>query len=292
MTRLKEDWISHMDNPYMEGYNSYLIDKTGLDLLSLTAIACEIPLDILKEKLESVKIAAVPITSGEGTISGFSGTVVSIIKSMGGSCFETEACDVDGFYKAVCGGAEIIFAADDNRFLAVNIKSGLIGENNIATALGYVAALEAMAGGKGSLSGKKVLLLGCGPVGRLCGDVLIKKKARVTVYDKFPNKAVAMVEAGLAHEALNSTETAVPEKIADFKLIVDATNEGPWLPASALAEGSLIAAPGIPLSIYGDIDSGDIKIVHDMLQIGTAVMLGQALIRGADRMDHIDSKSM
>ena len=89
--------------------------------------------------------------------------VAAILGHLGCDAWVTAQPDVRGWQAAVAGGAEVIFAADDYRFVALNIRTGVCVDDDPATADGFVAALDAAAGGVG---GRNVLVLGLGPVGR------------------------------------------------------------------------------------------------------------------------------
>ena len=55
-----------------------------------------------------------------------------------------------------------------------------------------------------------------------------------------------------------------------------------------------MAAPGIPLSLSEELyNKHRHRVIHDWLQIGTAVMMGELCNNmGTDRMDRMNSKSM
>jgi pyrrolysine biosynthesis protein PylD len=154
--------------------------------------------------------------------------------------------------------------ADDNRYISINVKTGRIGDNNIATARGYVTALEKMAG---SLENKDVLVIGCGIVGKLAIDALQETGAAITLYDK---NEVRLKEINCDIPVLKNIN-----EIKNFNYILDATNGGGWLHKEMLAENVMIATPGVPLSLDAETYfSMQERIIHDYLQIGTAVMLG------------------
>lgn len=265
MTRLLSDWIEDMEDD-IQSYDEQLKKKTDLNLLELSAKACGIPVSRLKEKLSTHKVAVIPISSGEGIIGHFAESVASILKKMGAEVFITSEQDVAGIREGAIRGADILFMADDDAYIALNLKSGKVSDNNPATALGYLTAMEAMAG---NLEDRKVLVLGCGIIGKNFIDFLKSRKAQVFVYDS--NQEVIQ-RADLDGVLLIKDE----KSIKDFHYILDATNQGGWLNASMLADEVWISAPGLPLSLDEEIiESMKDRMVHDCLEIGTAVMLGQ-----------------
>jgi len=240
-----------------------LQEKTGLPLLGLAAKAAGRDAEALRRLGGDVLVAAVPVTAGLGVIGQFAQSVAAIVRTAGFNCFVTEKSDVDGIYEAYQGGADLIFIADDDRFLAINTKSGKIGENNLATAAGYVAALEAMMDKKGvPMKDAPVLVLGYGPVGKHAEAILLAKGAKVTVFDKDPFQG----------------KPNRPQDIVHFPYIIEATPQSAWITKDMLCPDALIAAPGIPLGLDGEAAKlYKTQLVHDMLDIGTATMLAMAL---------------
>jgi pyrrolysine biosynthesis protein PylD len=240
-----------------------LKEKTGLSLLELAAKAAGRDAAELRRLGGDVLVAAVPVTAGLGVIGQFAQSVAAIVRTAGFNCMVTEKSDVDGIYEAYQAGADLIFIADDDRFLAINTKAGKLGENNLATAAGYVAALEAMMNKKGAvMDDAPVLVLGYGPVGCHAEEILLSKGARVTVFDKDPFQG----------------KPNRPQDIVHFPYVIEATPQPAWIHKDMLAPDALIAAPGIPLGL--DPEAGEIfkkQLVHDMLDIGTATMLAMAL---------------
>ena len=267
MTRLITEWISDIEHE-IQAYDNELNKKLGMNLSGLTAKTCSMTEDTFREKIKKHRTAVIPITAGEGLIGTFSESVAAIARVMGSDAFVTESTDVAGMREGILKGADILFMADDNEYISLNVKTGIIGDNNIATAKGYVAALEKMAG---TLKEKNVLVIGCGIVGRKAIDALKEKGAVVFLYDKDMERV----------KALNCEDISVltnVKEIRNFELILDATNEGGWLRKKMLAENVIISTPGVPLSLdeetYHTIQD---RVIHDYLQIGTAVMLGLVL---------------
>ncbi len=263
MTRLKEDWIRDIQTGIRE-YDREIVCKTGMTLLELAAAANEIHPDRIREAAESYKVAAVPITAGEGIIGTFSQSVAAILHHLGFQTAVTEATDVDGIYEAYRTGAHCLFLADDRRFVGINRQKDRISDNNIATAKGYITALEQLAGG---LAGHKVLVLGYGVVGQYMVHFLKEKGAYPVVFDIDPAKT-----ADLSREMLLTDI----ELIKNYPLLLDATNNGEWIREEMLHLDFRMAAPGIPLSLSEELyNKHRHRVIHDWLQIGTAVMMGE-----------------
>lgn len=263
MTRLKEDWIRNIERDIRE-YDRELAGKTGMTLVELAAKANGINPGRIREKAESLKAAAIPVRAGEGIIGTFSQSVAAILHHMGFQTIVTGASDVNGIYEAVQAGADLIFLADDDRFIGINRLNGRISENNSATARGYIAALEQVAG---LLAGQRILVLGYGAVGEIAVRILKEKGAIPLVYDIDEAKTACL-----------DKDMVLPgiEQMKDCPLVLDATNAGAWIREEMLHPEFWMAAPGIPLSLRDDLyNKYRHRVIHDWLQLGTAVMMGE-----------------
>jgi len=214
---------------------------------------------------DGVRVAVIPVTVGQGVIGGFANSIAAIIRHAGFNAFVTEATDVNGMYEAYANGADIIFMADDKRYAAFDVNTTRRAScNNNATALGFVTALDAMC--PGGISGKNVLVMGCGIIGRLSAAELLKKNAFPIFYDK-PTVAEKI------HSCISN-----PNDISSFRYILDATNEGGWLSNDMLHKEVYISAPGVPLSLDENaLARHGERLVHDVLHIGTLTMLGELI---------------
>lgn len=267
MTRLITAWIEDIQDT-IKDFDKYLKDKTGLDLVALSAKASGFSSADIERASSEISVAVVPITTGLGIIDSFGKSVAAIVRSMGFKSFVTDSTDVDGIHEAYLRGANMVFIADDKRFIAINLHKKKIADNNYATALGYVTALEGM---EGSLASKEVLLLGYGAVGKEILNCLQKKGAAVTVYDKEEYKLILLSKS-------NILTIDHPDKIQHFRLIIDATSEGGWIHKNMMHPELRMVAPGIPLSLDEEAFAAiEDRIVNDYLQIGVAVMLGLVL---------------
>ena len=249
-------------------WDEFLRHWAGIGLIEIAARVSGKSLDAIMSAAGSRKVFAVPVTTGLGRIDTFSESVAAIIGTMGFDARVTDGCDVDGIYEACSRGGDMIFMADDNRYVGVNLRNGSVGENNIATSLGYVEVLDAAAEG---LSGKDVLVTGYGTVGRGMSLALIAKGAGVYIYDSDMTRSAAAEGEGLRVIADMS-------RIKEFDLIADATNSGGWLTNELLSEDPIIVAPGVPVSLdLAAMDRHRGRFFHDPLDIGTAAMVGLAV---------------
>lgn len=267
MTRLTTEWIAGMEDTAAD-WNNMLQRRVGMGYMELACRVSGNSMEVMKAAASDYLVAVVPITSGLGTISAFSESVAAIVRAMGFKTIVTKAADVDGIYEAYLKGADVLYMADDDRYIALNIGNKKIGDNNIATAKGFV---EALAGLSGGLAEKEVLVLGYGIIGKLMAGALTDKGAGVTVYDKDPQKQALIKRDGYAC----LTDAA---GIKNFLYLADGTSEGPWISETMLNENAVIAAPGIPFSLDDKAKAKfSEKYVHDLLEIGTAVMMGLAI---------------
>jgi pyrrolysine biosynthesis protein PylD len=258
-------------------YDRYLMSATGRSLLGIGAAACGID-DVtrLRDAAPSIRMAVVPIRSGLGVISGFAEAVRGILVHMGFDASVTGNSDVSGFADAVDGGAQVILAADDNRFVAFCPRQAKTVDNSRATASGFVAGLDLMAGG---LDAKDVLVIGCGPVGRWSVEALLTCKARVSVVDQLAQKAADLAEwiQGTFHSTIR-VATDADTALSTHELIVEATNAADVIHARHVTADTRVAAPGMPCGVTPrarKMLAG--RILHDPLPIGVATMACQAV---------------
>ncbi len=268
MTRLRTEWITYMLDG-MEDYNRDLAAKTGMDLAGLVMETFGVSRADFDAARSSVKVAVIPITQGEGIIGSFAESVAAIIMSMGFQADVMEHTDVDGIYDASCRGYQVLFFADDIRYLALNIRNGRYSDNNYATALGFIKVLFAMMrkAGKNPQS-EKILQIGYGIVGKESAEILTNAGVTFDLYDKDIS----------AVSDFSGKTLSGKEEISDYQYILDFTNEGGWLRREDLREDVLYASPGVPYSMDEEAAACfEERAVHDNLEIGTAVMLGQSL---------------
>lgn len=273
MTRLKEDDVNQIATT-MGAYNDALVRMTGSSLMQLAAQAAYKEIDYLSKR--NPLVAVIPMTCGQGIIGGFVESVASIITYLGSNAVITKSSDAGGVAEAVQQGAEILFMADDDRFVAINLRSGKVSDNGDATGRGYVAGLERMCQG---LKGKNVLLLGAGPVGSSAALALVSHGTRVTVYD-INLSASQRLSSAMKKMGYNvDVETDLESSLAKHQIFFDACPAEDVIDLRYISKETMIAAPGIPLGVQGlGIEQllPD-RLLHDALQIGVATMLCDVL---------------
>ena len=267
MTRLKTEWIDDI-RKNAKGQEAILKEKTGLDYLSVAAKSSGWSVTDIERAAQQIKVGVVPVNSGEGIIGSFAESVAAITASMGFSSFVTECFDVNGICEAHKREADILFMADDDRYISFNLNKKKMADNNVATAAGYLAALEET---QKTLVGKEVLLLGFGVLGQEFLKRLLKKGIRVTGYDIDEKRLKAMGWSG-------ASILEDQEDMKKFKVVIDATNQGGWRHQGMLHPDAWIASPGVPLSLDEEMYAMyEARTIHDYLEIGTAAMLGLTL---------------
>lgn len=273
MTRLISDQIRSIPETIKE-YDEALSAKTGVLLRELAAEATQINITLFDA--HGYRVSVIPVTSGLGTIPGFSEAVRSIASHLGFHADIAGSNDVGGLVEAYESGADIAILADDYLYAAINLNTRKTAPNNEATARGYATALDKMAGG---LSGKEVLLIGAGAVGKEAAGVLLAMGARLIIsdLDKRKESLLAKTMASVYRGRVRSGLT-LKKALARKPLIYDASPAENHIQAGWLSEDTLIAAPGIPLGLNDAVLAKVEKhLIHDPLQIGTAVMLFSAL---------------
>lgn len=273
MSRLTTQGIRDLERA-APNWDKTLRERTGLGFIELAASVSGRDIGEIRAAAKTMKIAAVPVTSGLGVIGRFSESVAAILRTMGFETFVTDRSDIGGLYEASCRGADIVFLADDERYIALNLRSGRIADNNIATVAGYMQVLRAMSGG---LEGKSAVVLGYGVIGRLFAERLKQAGASVAVYERSIALREMVENDGFSWIYDHNTED--PKRVLSrYACIADATNEGDWLRAEDFHEQALFAAPGVPFSFdeASEEKLGN-RCIHDLLEIGTVSMLGLAL---------------
>jgi 3-methylornithyl-N6-L-lysine dehydrogenase len=273
MTRLIESDVRGLTARLAE-VEAQLRAVTGVGLAAIAARACGVDEGVARDALFNASARVVPITSGEGLISGFTECVAAILGHIGCPATVTAGSDVTGFAEAFSGGATLVFAADDYRFLAVNAKRGWTADNDPCTADAYVTALNAASGGVG---GKPVLLLGLGPVGRAAAARLVELGAHVLVCE--PNESLVAA----ARETLPLERVTLPEGLAHCWLVFDATPAPDLIDESWVWADCVVAAPGLPPAVTAAAaDALGERLIHEPLALGVATMAVRALVGSFD----------
>lgn len=261
----------------LDAYDQQLKAVTGLDLAGLSLEAAGLPVDeVHRCGLAALHLAVVPITSGLGLIGGFARSVCAILDLLGCQAFVTNATDVAGLAEAIGQNPSALFMSDDNDFMALDPRLGTTIHNTPATARGFVTGMARMAGG---LKGKKVLLLGCGPLGSAAAEDLLLHDAQVVLYDVAVTRCTRLRD-GLMNTGNHPIEIAAsfPEAAAGVDLIFDATNTADPIDADVIGKHTRIAAPGMPCGITTAARRRlGHRLLHDPLQIGVATMAAQIL---------------
>jgi pyrrolysine biosynthesis protein PylD len=267
----------------LSAYDAALEARLGCTLRELACRAAGIPADSLALRAREAPVAVVPLDAGQGVLPGFAEAVRAIAAHLGFPAWVTSAPDAGGLAEAYRQGAGLLVTADDSSYIAVNLRTRAVSDNNRSTALGFATALDLLAGG---LAGKPVLVLGCGPVGREAARCLRERGARLSLCDLRVDRAR---EAAAALEAEAGMEASAPaagrvrveedleEALRAHRLLFDATSAPAFIRERHLHPETRIAAPGVPLGLSaGAMRAAGLRVVHDRLEIGTAVMLVEA----------------
>lgn len=213
------------------------------------------------------KVGIVPVTSGNGIIGNFSESLRVITEYFGFDSFVTTMPDVSGYYEAVRNGAQIILMADDNTFLAHNLKNGKIANNQPCTGIIYAEIASRYL----KTDSKDVLAVGLGRVGFPGAAHLVNKGFRVYGYDA--DKALL----GKTVSNLGITPFD-PENPRKFSIIFEATPCADTVPESVISENCVISTPGIPCAISRELqEKYGVELVMEPLGIGTVSMLYSVL---------------
>lgn len=262
MTRLTEKIVSEIE---LDNYDNELRKKTGHSLKQIALHGACIE-DRRCTFDENMKVSIIPVTSGKGIIHGFTEAVMGIINHLGYMSFITDGPDVAGLAEAVEKQADIIFLADDDCFVAINLKWRYVVYNHEATARGYAAALDYLAGG---VFNKRILVIGAGKVGKSAVGALKRLGAEVSIFDTDEVKAEATAELyGIV------SEPCLDDALSRHNLLLDASPVRNIIRSEHIKPDTSIAACGIPIGLTDRARKlvGD-RLIHDPLQIGVATML-------------------
>jgi len=265
----------------LEAYDAALAARTGCTLRGLACRAVGVGEERLAELARGVRVAVVPLDCGQGVLPGFAEAVCAIAARLGFEAWVTAAPDAGGIAETYRRGAGILVTADESNFIAVNLRTHTLSDNNETTARGFVTALDLLAGG---LAGKKALVLGCGPVGRAAARRLLEQGARVSLFDvrceRAREAATELAGTAVPAGAQVRVEENLESALRRHRLLLDATPAPGFILERHIAPETRIAAPGVPLGLSaGALRAAGPRVVHDPLQIGTAVMLAEALLQ-------------
>jgi 3-methylornithyl-N6-L-lysine dehydrogenase len=276
MTRLTSRDIDQINDGLVE-YDKCLVASTGCGLLDIACHCYGVDVDFIKQQATSFTVSVIPVTAGLGVISHFSDTVAAILSFLGISARVTLEYDVAGLAQAIEEDVDGIFMADDSKFIGVNCNRKKIVDNGDATGKVYAAALSLMAG---TISGKDVLVVGCGSVGSSAAEQLLRFGGQVTLIDSVVKKSEELKERLQRKLDLTGRESDRVRIGADLDdalmfhdYILDATPESCLVADSSLTKDKRLAIPGVPpgISEYG-FDFLGSRVIHDKLELGVAGM--------------------
>lgn len=269
MTRLLQSDVESIAEE-LAHYDEELAGKTGLTLRQIACCAAGISEECLMRAACSMPVAVIPVTAGQGVIPCFAQAVKGIVRYLGFDATITGSSDVTGLAEGVSQGGRILFLADDRKFIALNILSGVVADNNEATARGFVAALNGLAGGLGE---KDVLVLGAGPVGMAAISYLRALDARPVVLETDPIKSRFLEANSTLH-----VEHRLRPALANYRYVFDATPQGNFIGIDDLHPEASLAMPGMPLGLTKEAFAVfQDRVIHDPLQIGVATMLAMVV---------------
>jgi pyrrolysine biosynthesis protein PylD len=279
MTRLKTEDIDTIA-PSLQQCDEELLKKTGHTLIQVAALAADIPPDRPLPDPDATRVAAVSFSAGQGVIGGFADTVRAITRHLGFQAESMKLPDVAGLAEAYQWQADIIFVADDDRFIAINTRARRVFDNSELTGRAFACVLDLMTKG---ISGKPCLVLGCGPVGTAAAEKLLELGAHPTVCDPAPERA-HVLRARLERRFQRAIRTAADsrEVIPAHTAILDATPVGNLIDAVDLRPETVVSAPGVPHGLTeAALSRLRDRFYHDPLQLGVATMALAALASAA-----------
>jgi 3-methylornithyl-N6-L-lysine dehydrogenase len=258
----------------LEVFDRELKKKTGSSLLELAVDAAGRGADQIRPA--SYTVAIIPVTAGLGKIEGFTDAIQAIAAYLGFKTFVTSATDVAGLVEAYRSEADMLMLADDQIYAAVNLHTRVVAGNDQATAAGFTATLKKMAG---TLKGKEVLLIGAGTLGIEAAKALLKEDATLIVLDLIKKREKSLAaNFSKAEQQRVITGLNLKQSLSRVNLVFEASPGDAFIKADWLAKDTAVVAPGLPLGLDpGAATRVEGKLIHEPLQIGTAVMLFQAL---------------
>ncbi|UCH01746.1 MAG: 3-methylornithyl-N6-L-lysine dehydrogenase PylD [Candidatus Bathyarchaeota archaeon] len=272
MTRLAPIDIKDIPNN-LKTYDMELELKTGANLIQIAKNAAHAGNEV-DVKISKTKAAVIPVTSGLGLISGFAEAVVAILTHIGVKAKKTNGNDVSGLAEAVRKKADLIFMADDDKFIAVNLNTQYIVDNSEATGRAYVTALDLASG---SVQARSVLVIGVGKVGFAAIGELVKREATILIYDINEQK---MEYVKKIFKDRVKIFHSVKEAMNYTNLVILAAPSKKIIHAGMITNNVIISAPAIPLGLTENalIRLPSRNLIHDPLQLGVATMALEAIV--------------
>jgi pyrrolysine biosynthesis protein PylD len=259
----------------LDAYDAELLTKTGRTLRGIACFVAGQNEPNIASRLSGIQVGVVPVQWGAGRIDRFAETVGDILNHLGFQSFVTRQADVSGLAEAYTKKADLIFLADDDQFVALNTKTRQVVYNAAATGSGFAGGLALMAGG---LTEQKVLVLGCGPVGRAATASLLNYGATVSVYDINRDRAGNLaIEMDRGRRGDIRVEADLQQALSRHRLVMDATDAAEIIQDREISADTYMAAPGVPLGLsHAALKKISHRLLHDPLQIGVATMALEA----------------
>jgi pyrrolysine biosynthesis protein PylD len=280
VTRLQRSDIA--DIPLnLNAFDDELMSKTGHTLRQLACKAAGIGETAADRVITDCSVSVIPTTCGQGVIGGFSETISKIAGHLGFLSEVTLSTDVAGLAEAMEKQTDMVLMADDHRFIAIHLPSGCLADNSVATGRGFATALDLMAG---NLKGRKVLVLGAGPVGRSAAQTLLLRGAEVSIYDINRQLCLDLAcDIQNVHHMDIHVEKNLKQALSAHLYLIDATPMPDFINADLISQDTIVAAPGVPVGLTAEaMKKIDNHLLHDCLQIGVATML-------MELVQHIDT---
>jgi pyrrolysine biosynthesis protein PylD len=277
MTRLRSEDLATTAID-LQAYDVDLRRKIGTDLIGIACGASNIDRIEFARLAMSTRVAVVAVTLGEGIIEGFSEAIRRIMAHIGFPALVTSKPDIAGIAEAYARQCGMILLSDDQDFIALNTSTRKVVSNSKATGIGYAWGLNLMAGG---IRDKRVLVIGCGPVGCSAAEKLIEVGAHVHVHDLDRIKTGRFAVEMKARSKILHVECDLDAALKRFGLILDATPAAGIIHADTIDSNACISAPGVPIGLTPEAlikVSG--RILHDFLEIGVATMAAMSLKEG------------
>lgn len=273
MTRLTEDMVRDLPSS-LEALDRELLRSTGAALLGLASRTVPCPPGAVAATLFRTTAAVAPLTAGRGVITGFAEAVAATLSFIGMESFVTRKTDAAGAAEAFGRGADLLFMADDDAFVSLNLHTRSVTDNAAATAAGFVQALAARAESEGGgLGGRNVLVLGLGPVGRCAVHELRLQGAHVWVYDSNAEKTHAFCRR---YDRIRQGVSIAPDParaMEEIDYVIDATPAPDIITEAMLRADTVISCPGVPHGLTpAALEKVGTRFIHDTLALGVAVM--------------------
>lgn len=272
MTRLTTQDIAKCPGNLTD-FNEWLVKATTYGLIELALMSVGMTMLDYKSSSSTIgNVSVIPFSAGQGIINGFSTKVAEVVSFLGLPCTVTRRMDVGGWGEAVDRGSELVLCADDETFLAINLRSRRVVNNACATGRIFAAALSASAGG---VAGRVIGVLGLGPVGGAASKWLYARGADLAVFDSDMKRQRAF----LANSDRGRIQgfPCVAAVLDKTNLVIDATNSGGIIRANSLKKDLFLSAPGIPVGIEGPL-TPMVHLIHEPLCMGVAAMVIEAVI--------------